>query len=826
MNLKRINFKLNSQIFRQNYRISIKLKLNEVRSKLQLADNIRFLFGETPINIDEELNKDLEEIIVSNEVKLIQQNPLIKIKQQDAFSFETEALPSTSTLADLRNILPSHLRNNNFLFDNEEVGREEENTFPISDYSDNIIYMTGSFLANLRNRGSIRIDHSKSVADNLELIKNSEKNIIFFGRVGTGKTTLTNMLCGTNFETSDTGFSKTRIVQFAYSLRNQDFIAIDFPGLGAEIDKLSHFETQREVLSIIPTIIICFVVKYDVRYDTMIGQVKEMKNIFEDYKKNTVIIITHSETIKDNLRERTNIEAVLKARCGYEKVIFSYKNIGYTILTDKIKNYMNVVENIPCMEIKTRNIINSMGSDLCDDIFKEIRKKFKEEFDNTLALFQTEFDKYRDDNENTENENEVIKIRNQDNYEIKRALFFALKLYKDKHMRKYNKEIINFQYDAEKMRQLESRDSIFQINNNDDDKILRMLDYISSEIIMYNNSIYHDFKKFCEKINIGIQSTNYKNEYSRFKKCPHCGTKWFRISGCSDVFCGKRSSSKDQIFGRFKNYVVQYSNGCITITHDEIDIRNGISDSIINSEHNLLTEAEKGKNKILSSQNKTLIKPIGCGNKFNWDTAEDVTDEVLYDIMKDVKKNMTDYDAEVLEIKREHYIKQSIIKYDNERQENLMKIKKNETQNEQETHEITEEIEKYSYVLNKYNRYNNIRIDNENFDTIKETSSKINEENNERKNTKRQLLDDIEKLIYLMDNIKVVKKKLKLINEKIANINNNNGNELQNLQNKKNTYDLIIQKFGRYFEIETGEQTEEILKEKKELFKEISQMVE
>ena len=825
MSLQRITFKLNSQIFR-TIPVNIDLFLPEVRTRLVLADNMFFLNGETEINRDEESNKRLREIIVSNEAKLIQKNPLIKIKQQNTFSFETEALPLQSTLADLRNILPSHLRNNNFIIDNVEISRGDENLYYISEIcpQDYIIYMTGTFLANLRSRGSIRIDHSRSVAENLELIKNSEKNIIFFGRVGTGKTTLTNLLCGTEFETSDTGFSKTRIVQFAYSLRSEDFIAIDFPGLGAEIDKLNHYETQKEALSIIPSRIICFVIKYDSRYDTMITQVKEMKNIFEDYHKNTVIIITHTEEIKDNIREQQNIDAVLKTRCGYGKVIYSYKNIGYTILTNKLKSYMNLLDNIPCMNIRTRNLINSMGSDLCDDIFKETRKKFREDFDKTLGLFKIEFDKYRDDNEDIQGENSVIKIKNQDNYEIKRALFFALKLYKDKHIRKYNKEIINFQYDDEKMKQLETKDTIF-MNNNDDDKILKMIDYISSEIIMYNNSIYIDFQKFCEKIHIGIQTTNYKNEYSRFKLCPHCGTKWFRISGCSDVFCGKRSSSKDQIFGRFKNYVVQYSNGAITITHDEVNIQNGVSDNVINSEHNLLTNEEKMKNINLLSQNKTLIKPIGCGNKFNWDTAEDVTDQVLYDIMKDVRKNMTDYDADVLEIKREHYIKQSIIKFDNEKHENYMSIKKNEYENEQERRDLMNEIDDYSLALEKYRRYNNIIIENENFDTIKETSSNLNKENNENKNKKRELLDEVEKIIFLIDNIKIVKKRLKEIKKKIDRRDYNN-NELINLEKKRDLYSLIIQKYGRYLQIERGVQTPEIIKEKNELFKEISKLLE
>lgn len=394
-------------------------------------------------------------------------------------------------------------------------------------------------------------------------------------------------------------------------------------------------------------------------------------------------------------------------------------------------------------------------------------------------------------------------------------------------MRKYNKEIIKFQYDGEIMQQLKERDNTFAKKDNDDDKILRILDYIACEIIMYNNSIYNDFQEFCKNVHIGIQSTNYKNEYNRFKKCPHCHTIWFRISGCSDVFCGKRSSSKDQIFGRFKNYVVQYSNGCITITHDEVNIQNRGTDNIINSIGNLYTNEELDKNRNLALQNKTLIKPIGCGNKFNWDEAEDVTDSVIFNIMKDVGKNLSDYDADVLEIKRELYIKQSIMKYDKEQYEILYKIKRREYQNEQELNDLNNEINDYSFIINQYNKYNNINIGNEDYNEIKENSSKINEDNNkEIKKKKKQLLDDIDHFIFLIENIKIIKIKLNTVNEKIQRRNYRNENELTNLQNQKRNYDSIIEKYERYKQIERGIQTDEIIKEKNELFKELSKLLE
>ena len=52
-----------------------------------------------------------------------------------------------------------------------------------------------------------------------------------------------------------------------------------------------------------------------------------------------------------------------------------------------------------------------------------------------------------------------------------------------------------------------------------------------------------------------LSSIPYSNdkEFNRFKKCPHCHTIWFRVSGCYNVFCGCRTSLKVQIFGRYKN---------------------------------------------------------------------------------------------------------------------------------------------------------------------------------------------------------------------------------------------------------------------------------
>ncbi len=50
---------------------------------------------------------------------------------------------------------------------------------------------------------------TRSVIDNLELIKLSERNVILFGSVGVGKTTLLNKISGKDFPTENSGFSCT-----------------------------------------------------------------------------------------------------------------------------------------------------------------------------------------------------------------------------------------------------------------------------------------------------------------------------------------------------------------------------------------------------------------------------------------------------------------------------------------------------------------------------------------------------------------------------------------------------------------------------------------
>ena len=400
--------------------------LNEIRAELNLGEHDFFICFEQNQLIEyakeEEYNTKLKEIVRDKKVYIIRK---LFIKQGNMTSAKINlfhnslntGLNSESSLQELREKLPFSLKNEKFLKKEKgaQINNDDESDTSINEISDNdIIYMSGKKIVDLKNIGSINIDYAKRVENNMDLITKSDKNIIFFGAVGAGKTTLTITICGTEFATSESDFSLTRNVQFAKSIKPNDCIAIDFPGLGSVKDQLNHFSIQQTTLSVIPVRMICFVIKFENRHDPMLENIEIMKQIFEDYKDNTVIIITHSEPILTKMAERTNIEHVIENMLFYKRsrVIFSYKNIDYdTLFTKKLKPLMGQMTNIPKMIIKSKNFINKMKI-IGDDLFKTIRSKFQEDFNKTMSKFECKFEEYKENND------------------AKRALFFALKLFK------------------------------------------------------------------------------------------------------------------------------------------------------------------------------------------------------------------------------------------------------------------------------------------------------------------------------------------------------------------------------------------------------------
>lgn len=94
------------------------------------------------------------------------------------------------------------------------------------------------------------------VVNNWWRIKHSNSNIILFGEVGCGKTTIINKLCDVDLLTKEGGFSCTRDAQFAST--SDGSLIIDFPGLNAAEEVVRHLKIQKSTLSVIPVRIIAF----------------------------------------------------------------------------------------------------------------------------------------------------------------------------------------------------------------------------------------------------------------------------------------------------------------------------------------------------------------------------------------------------------------------------------------------------------------------------------------------------------------------------------------------------------------------------------------
>ena len=261
---------------------------------------------------------------------------------------------------------------------------------------------------------------SLCILNDIEDIKKSENNVVLFGSVGNGKTFLLNKLCGKNYLTADNGYSCTRNIQFDYSIKH-DMTIIDFPGLNAVQDIVNHLKIQKTVLSHIPVRIICFVIKYSQRNDDFERELGQMLSIFENYIKNIMVIVTKSEGVKFKTKEE--IKFLFKNRFSIENTIFTTKDTDEIELCDELNRFKNKVENIKQILVKTRDFAKTVPSLYNKDMARE-KEIYEDKFYEALDTFKKELEQAIDP-------------------DLKRALYFAFKDYKDKLLEEYTNTIRN-----------------------------------------------------------------------------------------------------------------------------------------------------------------------------------------------------------------------------------------------------------------------------------------------------------------------------------------------------------------------------------------------
>ena len=435
------------------------------------------------------------------------------------------------------------------------------------------------------------------VSKNFDEIKNSSNNIILFGSVGAGKTTLINKLCNVDLLTKEDGFSCTRDVQ--YSRTPDGNIIIDFPGLNAAEEIVKHLKIQKSTLSSIPARMICLVIKLTARYDDIIKSALQMVKIFYENRDNITIIITNSENI--TIVQEAEISKALEKKCKIKEnhILFTSTKMSAEELRNKLNKIKNGMSNIETIKLKDRDLLNTVGNDGDIDVIEE-REAFLKEFKESLEKFKTEYNSSKES-------------------ALKFALYFAFVDYKDQLIERFS-EIV--------------------------EKKVTDTDTAIVEIITFNNEIFVDFNSFSKQVQTGLKAeyANYDNgdNNNRYKKCPHCNTIWFKVKGCNSMPCGRRTKLKDIFMGRFKNYIVKFIKGKIEVLTNE---KTKEMDAGTDSEFVGLTEEEKQFNEG-NRGGKSKIYPQGCGASLDWTQMEDVTDQIN---KKVTEISLDNYDNKVKE---------------------------------------------------------------------------------------------------------------------------------------------------------------------------------
>jgi hypothetical protein len=293
---------------------------------------------------------------------------------------------------------------------------------------------------------------------------------------------------------------------------NFDNILFDFPGFKVMDDFIPIFEVQYRTLKNIPIKAICFIVERRDRLDLIVDSLISLKETFDDYIDNIIVIITKTESY--DINKKNEVKNYIIERTKFDKILFNNKYTSGRSLLNEINLLKEGMNNLKEINPKSREFIKHFKK-ATENNMRRARREFIEEFDTALEKFQEEFDKPTTDKA------------------LKRALYFSFRDFKNNLIERY--------YEVAKREQIIS-------------------DSVIEHVLSFSNHIYHQFDEFRIKTEreIEINLSNYNGETNRFKQCPHCGLIWFKIVGCDGrTKCGNRDKIRDKFCGIYKDYVVK-----------------------------------------------------------------------------------------------------------------------------------------------------------------------------------------------------------------------------------------------------------------------------
>lgn len=415
---------------------------------------------------------------------------------------------------------------------------------------------------------------------------------VIFGHVGSGKTTITNMLTGEHFKTSGKGFSCTREIQEGMS-EYHPFKVVDFPGTDSAVEQVLHVKIQEAALRSISFNTICLTCTMSERASDIINRLTKIKRLFCHHLENVVVIMTKCEGYTED--QKREIQTVIDLKLGFEHCFFKTNETGANELSRWIYDFIKRMSEVKVGEgIFNSQSLNGLVNDIESDMtIFELRgkseKRFEKIYEATLKFFKETNDR-----------------------ELKRALYFSLKQHMDQITDEYAKEIAPYYKDK------------WELN---------------AELLVLQFTVMSKFSSFKKMVidEIRVESSVYGVSDAKpgFRRCS-CGLIWFRVYGCSSIVCGKRSLSKDFSNHNFYNYVIQWVGETLRIEKKE----DAVSVKFSDKEFIGLTPEEIKENEEREKAKRKHINPVGCGKRMDWKDMEDVTGSVV-EQLKDFDFDLT-----------------------------------------------------------------------------------------------------------------------------------------------------------------------------------------
>lgn len=437
-------------------------------------------------------------------------------------------------------------------------------------------------------------------------------NVVLFGNVGAGKTTIINKLTGSTFKATRGGFSCTRQIQ-QRTCEFHPYNIYDLPGTEPAEEKIHHLDLQAKILRSINIRIICLVCDLgENRYDTVLQRLSKLKILFNHHLENVIVVITKCE--KENEEDKLKLKYILGTQLKLSNIFCTDDTVEPCRLSHWIYSFVKEVKDIKAGEgVFESQALNTLINDFESDY------RIIESRNNKEKIFKIIYEKTKEFYNGAEDSN------------LKRGLYFSLKQHLDKLTDDYAKELT---------------------------PIVKDRWHLEAELIIFQKSLMNLFSQFKEIVmkDIKIDNVHYTTGGIEpgYRQCP-CGVIWFRIYGCDSIICGRRSISKDFTNISFYNYNIVWTGTRLQVQKKEMV--NKVVETFTDKQIVGLTPEEIKINEQRRLEKKILISPVGCGKEIEWSKMKIVTDDVILrlkdfniDITSEVKKIASKRENDIVKI--------------------------------------------------------------------------------------------------------------------------------------------------------------------------------